>query len=158
MVIQSAIPSVAKRRLVNLMKVRQMDGDLIRWTESILPERTVEIIIKGNAMEGQPVEVGVPLGSPVSLIIFAIYTSGLLEWVEESGPGEGLSFFNDLGWVATGSDVNQVVRTLEQCAAMSIEWASRQGLQFDTVKTEAALFTCRRGHKNHLWPKLTAKI
>jgi len=28
MVIKAAFPSMAKRRLVNLMKVRQMDGDL----------------------------------------------------------------------------------------------------------------------------------
>jgi len=71
---------------------------------------------------------------------------------------EGLSFVDDLGWVATGSDVNHVVSILERSAAKSIEWASRRGLQFDTAKTEAALFTRRRGHRKHLRPKLTAKL
>jgi hypothetical protein len=33
--IKAAFPSVANGRRVNLMKVRQMDGGLIRWTESI---------------------------------------------------------------------------------------------------------------------------
>jgi len=51
-----------------------------------------------------------------------------------------------------------VVEQLEACAVESIEWASGRDLQFDTAKTEAALFTRRRGHKKHLWPKLTAKI
>jgi len=60
--------------------------------------------------------------------------------------------------VATGNDVNHVVSILERCAAKSIEWASRRGLQFDTAKTEAALFTRRWGDRNHLRPKLTAKI
>ncbi|KAF8533028.1 hypothetical protein BDD12DRAFT_900657 [Trichophaea hybrida] len=55
-------------------------------------------------------------------------------------------------------DSNQVVKKFEACAAESIEWASRRELQFDTAKTEAALFTRRRGHKKHLRPKLTAKI
>jgi len=55
-----------------------MDGDLIQWTESFLSERTVEMIIKGNAMESHPVEAGVPQGSHVSPILFAIYTSGLI--------------------------------------------------------------------------------
>jgi hypothetical protein len=51
------------------------------------------------------------------------------------------------------------LRTVKcSCAAESIEWASRRDLQFDTAKTEAALFTRRRGHKKHLRPKLTAKI
>jgi hypothetical protein len=31
-------------------------------------------------------------------------------------------------------------------------------MEFDTAKTEAALFTRRRGHKTHLRPKLTTKI
>jgi hypothetical protein len=52
---KAAFPSVVKGRLVNFMKVRQMDGDLIRWTESFLSERTVEMIIEGNAMERHPV-------------------------------------------------------------------------------------------------------
>jgi len=60
--------------------------------------------------------------------------------------------------VATWSDVNHVVSIVLRCAAKSIEWASRRGLQFDTAKTEAALFTRRRGHRKHLQPKLTAKI
>jgi len=49
-----------------------MDGDLIRWTESFLSERTVEMIIEGNAFEIHPVEAGVPQGSPVSPILFPI--------------------------------------------------------------------------------------
>ena len=60
--------------------------------------------------------------------------------------------------MATGSAVNHVVSILERWAAKSIEWASRRGLQFDTAKTEAALFTRTRGHRKHHQPKLTAKI
>jgi len=73
--IKAAFPSVAKGRLVNLMKVMEMDGDLIRWTESSLSGRTVEMIIDGNAIKRHTVEAGVPHGSPVSPILFAIYTS-----------------------------------------------------------------------------------
>jgi hypothetical protein len=116
------------------------------------------MVIEGNAMERHPVEAGVPQGSPVSPILFAIYTSGLIKWVEEYVSAKGLSFVDDLGWVATGSNVNQVVTILERCAAKSIEWATRRGLQFDTAIPEAAQFTRRRGHKKHLRPKLTAKI
>jgi len=157
--IKADFPSVAKGRLANLMKVREMDGDLARWTECILSERTVEMIIEGNPMERDPVDVGVPQGSPVSPILFAIYTSGLIKWVEEYiSSAEGLFFVDNHRGVTTGSDVNHVVTILERCAAKTIEWASRRGLQLDTAKTEAVLFTRRRGHRKHLWPKLTAMI
>jgi len=76
--IKAAISSVAKGRLGYLMKVRQMDGDHIRWMEIFLSERLFEMILAGNAMERHPVETVVPQGSPVSLILFAIYNSGLI--------------------------------------------------------------------------------
>jgi hypothetical protein len=124
--IKAAFPSVAKGRLVNIMKTRQMDGDHIRWTESFLSDKAVEMIIEGNAMERHPVEAGVPQASPVSPILFAIYTSGLIKWVKEYvSEAEGLSFMDDVSWVATASDVTQVVMILERCAVKSIEWAGR---------------------------------
>jgi len=156
--IKAAFPSVAKGRLVNRMRAKHIDGDLIRWTESFLSERTVEMIIEGNGMTRHSVEAWVPHGSPVSPILCAIYTSGLITWVKEYESAKGLSFVDDLGWVATGTNVNQVVTKLEECTSKRIEWASRRGLQFDTAQTEAALFTRRRGHKKHLQLKLTAKI
>ena len=58
----------------------------------------------------------------------------------------------------TGSNVNQVVTILKRCAAKSIEWASRRGLQFDTTNTDTALCMRRRGHKKHLRPQPTAEI
>jgi hypothetical protein len=62
----------------------------------------------------------------VSLILFAIYTSGLIKWVQEYvSEAEGLTFVDDLGLLATGSDVNHVVSIVERCAARRIYWASR---------------------------------
>ena len=77
--ITAAFPSAAKGCIVTLMKVRQLDGDVIRWMESFHSDKAVEIIIESNAMERHPVEAGVPQGSPVSPILFAICTSGLIK-------------------------------------------------------------------------------
>jgi hypothetical protein len=157
--IKAAFPSVGRGRVGHTMKGKGIDGNLIRWMASFLSDRTVEMVIEGNVMERHPVEAAIPQGSPVSSILFAIYISGLIKWVEERVSGiEGLSFMDDVGWMATRSDVSQGVRKLESCARESIDWAERRELEFDTAKTEAALFTCRRRHKKHLHPKQTAKI
>jgi len=68
------------------------------------------------------VEAGVPQGSPVSLVLFEINTSQWIKWVQEYVSAEGLSFVDDLGWVATGRDVNQVIPILEKYAAKTIVW------------------------------------
>jgi len=142
--INAAFPSVAKGLLVKLMMVRQIEGDLIQWTESFLSERMMEMIIQRNATERHPVEAAVRQGSPAAPIIFAIYTSGLSKWVEQYVlEGESLSFVHKLGWEPTGSDVNHVITIPARCAAKRIQWASRPGLQFDTANTQAAQFTRR---------------
>jgi hypothetical protein len=65
---------------------------------------------------------------------------------------------DDLGWVATRTDVHNVVSILERCAAMGIDLASRRGLQFATAKTEAAMFTFGWGHRKYLRPTMAARI
>jgi hypothetical protein len=47
------------------------------------------------------VEAGVPQGSPVSPILFAIHTAGLIKWVDVTVQAEALSIVDDLGWIAT---------------------------------------------------------
>jgi len=41
------------------------------------------MLIEGNTMESHPVEAGVPQGPPTSPILFVMYTSGLINLVEE---------------------------------------------------------------------------
>jgi hypothetical protein len=83
-------------------------------------------IMERNSTERHPVGAGVPQCSRVSPILFAICTSGLIKWVEEYvSEAERLFFIDDLGWVATGSNLNHVVPMLERCAAKRVEWATR---------------------------------
>jgi len=49
-------------------------------------------------MERRQVESGIPEGSPLPPILFAIYTSGLMIWVDgRVSRIEGLSFVDDVG-------------------------------------------------------------
>jgi len=91
--IKAACRRMSNGRLLNFMKVSEMDGDLLQWTESFLLEREVEMIMEGNAIDRHPVEAGVPQRSPVPPILFAIYPSGLIKCVEEYVSGTlGLIF------------------------------------------------------------------
>jgi hypothetical protein len=75
------------------------------------------MVIVGNAIPRHPVEAGIPLGSPVSLILFAFYMAGLIQWVDERVLAvEGVSFVGDVGWVATGNYVTYNMRTNIACA------------------------------------------
>jgi len=156
--IQAAFRSVAKGRLVNFMKVRPRNRDHMRWTESSQSDRMVEMIIEVNVIKIHRVEAGVPQGSPVSLILFAIYSSGLINCVEEYvSQAERQSFADDLVWVAPVGNVKHVMSRLARCSGKSIDCVNRRGVQFYTAMTVAARFSRRQGHRTHLRPTVTEK-
>jgi hypothetical protein len=95
--IKAVFPSIARRILIHAMKAKKINGDLIPWTESLLSDRIVEMVIEGKVLQSQPVEAGVPPDSPVSPILFVIPTAGLRKWVEEFHQSEGLYLIDDPG-------------------------------------------------------------
>jgi len=119
---KAAFQTVVRGRLIHAMKGKRIDGDLIGWTESWLLDRTVDMVLEGNVLQSHPLEAAVPQGSPMSLILFAIHTAGLITWVAESLLSvEGLSSVDDPGWVATRKDMNQLVKEMEAFTGESIE-------------------------------------
>ena len=125
---------------------------------NFLSERTIEMVIEDKTIERWPVEAWDPQGLPVSVILFAIYTAGLIPKVERVGTKD-LSFVDVIGWIlAIRNDVNVVVRSLEAYTVESLEWADGQRLTLDTAQTVVALFICKRGHKKHLSLKLSVMV
>ena len=154
--IKAAFPSIGRGRLIHTMRGNGMDGHLIRWAASFLTGRMVEMVIEGNVMERHPVEAGIPQGSPVSPILIAICTSGLMKWVEERFSGaEGLSSVDDVGWVATANDINEVVRNtkpLPECASTARKdgsWSSipPKPKRHTSPAVEATRRTCVRSQQ-----------
>jgi len=73
------------------------------------------------------------------------YLSGLFDKVEKAVPGvSGLSFVDDIGWLAEGKDEEAMAARLLEAAAASIEWAVKNGVASDPGKTAAAFSSWRR--------------
>lgn len=93
------------------------------------------------------------------MILFAIYTLGLIEWAEKRVTGvEGLSYVDDVEGVVMGGNVDKVVRKPEACDSVSIDWAERLEREVDTAKTEVTLFTLERSHMSNVRLMVTATI
>ena len=58
----------------------------------------------------------------------------------------GISFVDDVTWLAEGVDLDDVIRKLERCAEASLRWADSNAVRFETTKTEAILFSRKRKH------------
>ena len=77
----------------------------------------------GHDNKEKEIKTGIQQGSPVSPILFLIYISGVFNKVSETNPLViSLSFVDDLGFVASGSFVKELVKTLEKVAQAVLEW------------------------------------
>ena len=93
------------------------------WTGSFLTDRKVQLVIDGHNNKEREIETGIPQGFPVSPILFLIYISGVFNKVSETSPlVTSLSFINDLGFIASGSSVKEMIKALEKVAKEVIEW------------------------------------
>lgn len=113
----------SKGQLLARMIELGIDGDLITWTGSFLTNRKVQLVIDGQDNYERDIETGIPQGSLVSPILSLIYISGVFNKVSETSPlVTSLSFAEDLGFIASGSSVKEIVKALEKVAKEVIEW------------------------------------
>ena len=106
--VKGAFDHVNPDRLVSRMRELGLGGDLIRWTQSFLTDRKVQLIIDNTQCSTQPINSGFPQGSPVSPILFTIYLSGTFDEIERAVPGvHTLSFVDDIGLLAPGYSVQE---------------------------------------------------
>jgi len=68
--------------LVRRLESMGIEPDMCRWVESFTTDRNVRIVIDGTEGQGRAVETGIPQGSPVSPILFAVYIPGFFEEVD----------------------------------------------------------------------------
>jgi len=143
--VKPAFNNVGKTILGKRMEELGVEAVLIRWTMSFMTDRRVKYVLDGEVGDENPVDTGVPQGSPAAPILFVTYLSGILDAVEQAAPGiSGLLFVDNVGWWAEGKNADEVAGKLTQAAAAAIEWAGRNGVAFDHRKTEAALFWRRK--------------
>ena len=146
--VKGAFDHVAAPKLTDRMLELGIDGDLVRWTRSFLADRKVQLVVDGFQCPEKPISTGVPQGSPASPILFIIYISRVFHVIEEAVPGMGpLSFADDIGLVAAAGSVDQVCEKLQKAGEVAIQWGHENAVQFDAEKTEAMLFTRKRGRE-----------
>ena len=76
-----------------------------------------------NGQDCEPIDVttGLSQGSPITPVLFAIYIADIHQAVvDKTEDCRGISFVDDVTWVAEGRNLDEVVHKLEKCAELSL--------------------------------------
>ena len=82
--VKEVFDNVSRVKLGQQMRQLGVNKDLIGWTQSVLTDGKVGIVIDGHINSGKTVETGIPQESPVSPILFLIYISGVFDAIKKS--------------------------------------------------------------------------
>lgn len=145
--VQAAFPSVNPRCLTRQLREQGIDEDPVRWTRDFMSNRSVQMVIGGD--EQQPIDAtsGLPQGSPISPLLFALYMSGLHRFMDQHARETvTLSFVDDsdVTFLVAATSVRTVSSMLERASRLAIRWGEKNASSFETGKTEAILLSRNR--------------
>ena len=75
--IKGAFDTVNHTRLLHTLQVQGFPLWIVRWVRSFLDSRTASLFFDGESTPPHNVTAGVPQGSPLSPILFLLYTTSL---------------------------------------------------------------------------------
>jgi ribonuclease HI len=150
--------NVSHTRLLKILRDKKLPTPLIKWVESFLTNRQTAVRLDGQTTDMEPVNIGLPQGSPVSPILAAYSTSPLNEKLlthttthtadyrlRNSATRPALITYVDDGNLYVSSQSLQTnIEILQETYAFLQDLASEENLQFDHVKRELIHISNRR--------------
>lgn len=119
----------------------------MRWTRDFMSGRTAQMVIDGEEQDPIDATSGLPQGSPISPLLFALYMGGLHRHMGRRFPeATGLSFVDGVTWIVSGTSVREISRLLGRAAGLAIQWGKSNAASFEIGKTEAILLSRSRRH------------
>lgn len=120
--IKGAFDHVSRSCLLQTMENMDADDELMRWTESFMLDRIVSLVIHRHLCEEIAVETRVSQGSPVSLVLIAIYLCGVFREVEkEVEVYIAMPFADDCKWLIVVDSVEHLCERLERARITAVE-------------------------------------
>ena len=139
--IRRAFDTVNHIRLLDTLREMGFQPWVVRWVRSFLAERTACLRFDEEDSGWLPVPAGVPQGSPLSPILFILYTASLYRALARYAGLASVGFSDDLNLVAVGHTAEQTRDILEHAWGVCERWARTRGMQFAPQKTELMHFT-----------------
>ena len=140
-----AFDSVWHAGLLRCLRERQFSARTRRWVAAFLRSRTATVLEDGHLSRSFPLAAGVPQGSPLSPLLYILYTA---EMPLPRGPLAGASAYaDDVAMWACGESPSAALQRIRPVLHRAVRWGRRWRIAFNPAKTQVGFFS-RRTH----WP------
>jgi hypothetical protein len=107
--IKGAFDNMHKGVPLKTMSDMNLPKASISWVYHFLSRRRTSLIIDGKKTDRRQVDSGIPQGSPISPLLFLIYTTSLYKRIEESDV-HVIGFVNDITIYTGSRDVKKTLK------------------------------------------------
>jgi hypothetical protein len=142
--IKGAFDTVNHTRLLHTLQHQGFPPWVVRWVRSFLDNRTASLYFDGESTLPHCLTAGVPQGSPLSPILFLLYTASLYTQLQDHAGLIAVGFADDLNLLAFGKDTQATRRHLEAAWQTCGQWAHTRGMEFAPEKSELVHLTRAR--------------
>ncbi|KAF6519542.1 hypothetical protein HZS61_007813 [Fusarium oxysporum f. sp. conglutinans] len=136
--IQGAFDTVLRNRLILRLREQGWPEHLARWAGSFMDDRSACVRYQDTITPLSPLQCGLPQGSPLSPILFLLYTEPIYRL---SNPQGRFGYADDTAILCVGDTVEETAAAASRSVEEMVRWGAANGVSFDPKKTEVMHFS-----------------
>ena len=142
--LSAAFDTIDKHILIERLKSHfGVQGIALKWLTSYISDRFMSVAVDNNCSNPQPVNFGVPQGSVLGPILFAMYTSLLSDILNEFDFGFQLYADDTQIYLSLDIKSDAPFEKVEMCLSKIKSWMTTNKLRLNENKTEVLFITTR---------------
>lgn len=142
--VTGAFDRVCHIRLLDDLRKMGFPFWVVRWIKSFLHERATTLQFDGDESAPIRIHAGVPQGSPLSPILFILYSTALYNSLRTHLGINTVGFADDSTLLSFGKNRDVVCKQLRDAHVTCTRWATRYGMSFNLAKYQLVHFTKTR--------------
>ncbi|KAA1093172.1 hypothetical protein PGT21_050047 [Puccinia graminis f. sp. tritici] len=143
--VKSAYPSVHPSRLIHYLFQLRCPTYLVLIIADFLKDRSTTIRLDDFISEPFPIEIGLPQGSPLSIILYILYNNSLLnKHFSTSLDKVSIGYVDDVVHLVADTSFVSAKDTLTKEGLRSLDWGVTHGAIFDQAKAQFLWLTKRK--------------